>query len=163
MKLKRLFPVAPVVPAVLAVLLIVGAVTMTGIWTSAHAQDEGEGEGYKVLGTLIPTFTDTRSPNDVADDVALGVFKGDYVGCEKHGDLLDYNEAENDGDRALMADLTSKGRCVPLDGMPYFLLKAGYGTSAVVLSTPDTETQMWVMSKAVVESPPPGRASHFNF
>ena len=111
MKLKHLSPVAPVA---LMTLLIVGAVVLPGFWASAHAQDDEE--GYKVLGTVIPTFEDTRSPDDIDDDVQLGVFKGDFVGCEKRKDLLDYNEAKNDGDSALMRKLTSLGKCVPLTG-----------------------------------------------
>jgi hypothetical protein len=161
MTLKRLL--SPLAPVVLTTLFIVGAVAIPGFWASAHAQDDDDVEGYKVLGTVIPTFTDTKSPDDVAEDIQLGVFKGDYVGCEKRKDLLNYNKAENDGDRGLMKKLTSNGKCVPLDGIPYFLLKAGFGTSAVVLSTETTETHLWVMSKAVVESPPPKRELVINF
>ncbi len=147
-----------------AALLILVTVTISGISIRADAQDHGEDEGFKVLGTVIPTFEIPLNLDNTGDgEMEKGVFTGDFTGCKNRKDLLDYAVAKEDNNRTVMARFTSQGKCVPLAGRAYTPLRVGFGTSAVLLTIQGANVVMWVKSKALMESPPPGRPSHVDF
>ncbi len=154
-------------PILLAALLILLPIAISGVSIRANAQEDGEDAGFKVLGATIPTFKEPLNLDNTGKgaDKAIqkGVFIGDFVGCKARKDLSDYGDAKDDNNRTLMAKFKSQGKCVPLVGRTYIPLRVGFGTSAVLLTVQGADILMWVKSKALMDSPPPGRLSHFNF
>ncbi len=106
-------------------------------------------------------FTNPWAIAQQMDD--MGVFAEKSVGCRDRGDLVDYYEAQLDGNRAKSGRFISSGKCVELAGRSYIPLRTGFATSAVQIKINGEQVVIWALTQALVASPPPARESHFNF
>ena len=147
----------------LALVLWISLLMVMGAFPSpSNAQNGAEDFGYTVHGKRIPTYEGARNLKR-APTGRPGVFQGNFVGCKKRADILAYNQAKAANDQKLMSRIKTRGQCVQLAGRTYRPLVVGFDTSAVVLSGGRSNAVTWVMTIALVASPPPPRRSFFQY